>query len=360
MKQWLSLAVAALLLTACGSTNVGDAPGFRNGKATHPLVKLGNPYEVNGTTYYPEYDPEYSEVGMASWYGPGFHGGQTANGERFNTNEMTAAHRTLPLPSIVKVTNLKNDKSVIVRVNDRGPFAHGRILDVSKTAANKLDMIRSGVAKVRVEYMPEASRRYIALLESGRNPSNINVERDVLMADNSFAEASRNYQTASQQKESSWFDRINPISSAHAAEPVARNEVIPVETKTTKELPPLDEELPAKLPPATVTPQPTSGRTPFDLLNQQKKIEAPQKPATPAAIVSGYAVQLGVFGNESNALNLKRKLASVGDASVTPVESNGRMLYRVRMGPYNDEVAAREIRDRVRTLGVTDAKIIQP
>lgn len=118
--------------------------------------KIGKPYKVGGKWYTPSHDNDYNEVGMASWYGPGFHGKSTANGERFDQNALTAAHTTLPLPSFVRVTNLDNKKSVVVRVNDRGPFSRNRIIDLSKGAAKKLDFIRHGHTKVRVEYLGPA------------------------------------------------------------------------------------------------------------------------------------------------------------------------------------------------------------
>jgi rare lipoprotein A (peptidoglycan hydrolase) len=122
--------------------------------------KLGKPYQIAGTTYNPRHEPSYSQVGMASWYGPNV-GEFTANGERFDPYMITAAHPTLPLPSIVKVTNLNNGKEIIVRVNDRGPFSGKRIIDVSKGAAIELGMIRSGVARVKVELQQEATLQYL-------------------------------------------------------------------------------------------------------------------------------------------------------------------------------------------------------
>lgn len=101
--------------------------------------------------YAPGAVPDYSRVGVASWYGPGFHGRKTASGARFNQNALTAAHRKLPFGTKVRVTNLKNDRSVVVVINDRGPFAGGRIIDLSKAAAKRLGIIKQGTAKVRVE-----------------------------------------------------------------------------------------------------------------------------------------------------------------------------------------------------------------
>lgn len=114
---------------------------------------VGDAYRVKGKTYRPKEDPNYSKVGLASWYGSAFHGRKTANGEIYDMGELTAAHPTLPLPSYVRVTNLANDRSVVVRVNDRGPFKKGRIIDVSATVAEMLDFKRAGTAKVKVEYV---------------------------------------------------------------------------------------------------------------------------------------------------------------------------------------------------------------
>jgi rare lipoprotein A len=117
---------------------------------------VGKPYRVRGKWYKPRENPQYAATGMASWYGPNFHGRLTANGEIYNQYSLSAAHPTLPLPSYVRVTNLENGRSVMVRVNDRGPFAHGRIIDMSARAAKLLDFAGKGVAKVRVEYAGKA------------------------------------------------------------------------------------------------------------------------------------------------------------------------------------------------------------
>ena len=116
----------------------------------------GPPYQIAGRWYVPAHEPNYNEVGIASWYGPTFHGKLSASGEVFDQNALTAAHPTLPLPSLVRVTNLENNRAVIVRVNDRGPFADDRIIDLSKAAGAALDMHDKGTAKVRVEYVGAA------------------------------------------------------------------------------------------------------------------------------------------------------------------------------------------------------------
>jgi rare lipoprotein A len=141
---------AALSLAACGGGGPSLAP-VSSGGGTY---KVGKPYKVNGVWYRPAENPYYDETGISSWYGQNFHGRRTANGEKFDMNEMTAAHPTLPLPSYVLVTNLDNGRQAVLKVNDRGPFAKSRILDVSRRAAQVLGYEKSGTAHVRVQAYP--------------------------------------------------------------------------------------------------------------------------------------------------------------------------------------------------------------
>ncbi|HEY1735998.1 MAG TPA: septal ring lytic transglycosylase RlpA family protein [Methylovirgula sp.] len=121
------------------------------------FYKVGQPYVVDGKTYYPSNANRYSGVGYASWYGDAFHGRRTANGEIYSRNSISAAHPTMPLPSYARVTNLRNHYSIIVRVNDRGPFARDRVMDVSQRVAELLDFRRSGTTKVKIDYVGQAS-----------------------------------------------------------------------------------------------------------------------------------------------------------------------------------------------------------
>lgn len=135
--------------------------------------RVGKPYVVAGRTYVPEEDPNYRAEGLASWYGDAFHGRLTANGEVFDMTSLTAAHPTLPLPSYARVTNMANGKSVIVRVNDRGPYHGNRLIDVSNTAAKLLEFRENGIGRVRVEYVGRAplegsdDRQLMATLRTG-------------------------------------------------------------------------------------------------------------------------------------------------------------------------------------------------
>ncbi|WP_396593319.1 septal ring lytic transglycosylase RlpA family protein [Brevundimonas sp. R86498] len=159
--------VAALisLLAACAS--VGGAGGPNRGRApAAPVVTDPAPivsgtmrrYQIRGRWYQPAEQPDYDVVGLASWYGDQFHGRPTATGERFDMHALTAAHKTLPLPGLVEVTNLANGRTVILRVNDRGPFVEDRIIDLSRGAADALDLRTRGVGEVRVRYLGRAPR----------------------------------------------------------------------------------------------------------------------------------------------------------------------------------------------------------
>jgi rare lipoprotein A len=160
----LLLAGAGLALSGCG---IVSAPFGGHQAVPHPTYKIGAPYMVKGVTYYPRVDYAYDQEGLASWYGGAFQGQYTANGEVFDMNELTAAHTTLPLPSIVEVVNLQNNRALRIRVNDRGPFARGRIIDLSRRAAQLLGFERTGAAMVRVRVLREPSLIAAAAAERG-------------------------------------------------------------------------------------------------------------------------------------------------------------------------------------------------
>jgi len=156
--------VATTTMSACASIGGADAPG--RGAVRRPVVTDPAPivsgtmrrYQVRGRWYQPAEQPDYVEVGMASWYGDAFNGRPTATGEIFDMHALTAAHKTLPLPGLVEVTNLANGRTVVLRVNDRGPFVDGRVIDLSRGAADALGMLSQGVGEVRVRYLGPAPR----------------------------------------------------------------------------------------------------------------------------------------------------------------------------------------------------------
>ena len=165
IRRAVLLAAIGLVLSACGIVPIPFVG--QNHLTPHPTYKIGAPYTVKGITYYPHIDYAYDETGMASWYGEAFQGQYTANGEVFDLNEITAAHTTLPLPSIVEVVNLQNNRALRIRVNDRGPFARGRIIDLSRRAAQLLGFESAGTAMVRVRVLKDESLRAAALAQRG-------------------------------------------------------------------------------------------------------------------------------------------------------------------------------------------------
>lgn len=188
------VAALGLTLAACGSQvsrvdpALGVAPSERVAAEDEAIAKgggrahIGRPYTIAGRTYVPRHDPDYTAEGLASWYGARFHGRRTANGEVFDRWALTAAHTTMPLPSYARVTNLDNNHSVIVRVNDRGPFHGSRIIDVSRATAEALDFKQAGTARVRVDYVGPAStegsddRILMATLRTDGRPAEMPIE----------------------------------------------------------------------------------------------------------------------------------------------------------------------------------------
>ncbi|WP_231712487.1 septal ring lytic transglycosylase RlpA family protein [Vineibacter terrae] len=294
------------MLGGCG-TRAGSPDTSRGS------YKVGNPYTIAGRTYYPAENWSYAETGQASWYGPGFHGNSTANGEPYNQNLPSAAHRTLPMPSIVRVTNLDNGRVAVVRINDRGPFARERIIDLSKAAAEQLDMTRAGTAAVRVELMERESR----------------VVKDVAMGGGSAAE-----QLAAIQRPSS---QPAPVMVAAAPPPPPPAPV-------------------AEVPP----PPPPSSPAAF--------VQASAPPAVAPAVVpavatvppaGGYFVQAGAFASLDNAERLRTTLARFGDTSIgQTVSTGGVTVYRVRIGPYASPDEAYNVQGSLQRAGHSDCRVV--
>ena len=198
------VALACLFLANCASSDqFARQVDPRYGVASSPRVieegqtvpkgggtyRVGKPYQVAGRMYVPEHDPAYRAEGMASWYGSDFHGRLTANGEVYDKDALSAAHPTLPMPSYARVTNLANGRSIVVRINDRGPYAKDRVIDLSSKTAELLGYRGHGVARVRVEYVGPAplegsdDRRLMATLRSDGQPAP--APSAVLLASNS-------------------------------------------------------------------------------------------------------------------------------------------------------------------------------
>lgn len=303
-----ALALAALL-PACAEMKLG-ATGVksvqRSGEsASRGLYKVGEPYQINGVWYYPSENYQYNETGIASFYGGersgiDFHGRRTANGEVYDMHALTAAHQTLPMPSLVRVTNLDNGRQMVLRVNDRGPFAQGRILDVSRRSAQLLGFEQAGTARVRVEILADESRQLKAELTGRTPPSNETV--------------------AAVPRAGVSSDALPPPAGARVAAP-------------SVPLPPPSQTLPG----AASAPPP-----PAPIVNAGAAMAAlppeAQARATPSLTQTSVRpttlwVQAGAFTTYENAARLGARLQRYGQTQISQVQSGTQQFYRVRVGP---------------------------
>lgn len=295
------LALAATVLTGCsGTEGTGDgAVGQRSGRGTY---KIGEPYQINGVWYTPREDFYYDETGIASWYGPGFHARRTANGETFDQDTLTAAHPTLQMPTLVRVTNLENGRSAVLRVNDRGPFVNGRILDVSRRSAELLGFRQQGTARVRVQVLTDESLQ--------------------------LAEAS---------------GRSGPVGPQFAA-------AAPPVTVTQASLVSAAPRAPAVEPVVLPAPQPVAA-------SAVVAAAAPvviQQPVQP----TGIFVQAGAFSVYDNASRLRTRLSAIAPTEISTTSVNGVDLYRVRLGPLPSVDAADRVLAEIIRAGHTGARIV--
>jgi rare lipoprotein A len=266
-----------------------------------PRARNGNPpfYDVFGKRYYVlSSGVGYWERGVASWYGPGFHKIRTSMGEPYDMYAMTAAHKTLPLPAYVRVTNLQNGRSIVVRVNDRGPFVGNRIIDLSYTAAVKLDMLRNGTAFVEVR-----------TIDTSAPPAVLSV---ALPPSSAAPQALRAQQPAA---------AAPPASIA----------------------PPVSAPLAIEAVPAAAT----------------TNAPAPAVPPAPAAAVSALFVQAGAFSDPANAEHLAQRLRGGGYGTVFVRDDQiaGRRMYRVRIGPVPDVAEFDRVVAALERAGINDAHL---
>jgi rare lipoprotein A len=297
------------------------------------------PYQVNGRWYYPEDQPDYDQVGMASWYGDAFNGKPTADGEIFDMYGFTAAHKTLPLPCLVEVTNLDNGKSMQLRVNDRGPFVGDRLIDLSKGAADQLGVLRPGLARVRVRYV---------------GPAPGLPGRDVPLQ---YAQATPPARTPKPR-------------SAPPRQVPASTEPLPMLDEA--DLRPLHEAEPSDVAEAPLSPQPiiVASLPPPVPVTDPVVSAPPTVVAAPSVIASapipdapqsgGYAIQAASFSSRANAEKAASQLASVGRIEIASTQRDGMTFYRVYVRSLKDEAEAGDALQRVAANGYGDAKIVAP
>ena len=313
-KSLLLLLMTAVMLHGCSTAelaiNLLKKPAQKKAREAAkdviaaPVFKVGDPYNIAGVWYYPERDLTYDETGIGSWYGDEFAGRLTANGEIFDPAKVTAAHKTLPMPSVVRVTNLDNGKSLVVRVNDRGPFVSGRIIDLSREAARLIGYKKAGIARVRVQVLAEQSLRLETLARKG-----------------DFSDIDGSGQT------------VMPVVS-----PAAKPSV----------------NLTAKSNTAASKFATTKSQSALDLLSQSRVGEV----ISVAPVETQIWVQVGAFYAETSANAVLKKVSVIGAGEVSSVNRQGKTFYRVRLGPTADVVAADNLLDKVINIGFGGARIV--
>jgi rare lipoprotein A len=320
---WGGLMLAAASLAGCAETTLvtNGSKLATEDRNNVPPYKLGRPYQIDGAWYYPKIDYDYNETGIASWYGPDFHGKSTANGEIFDQNGLTAAHKTLPMPTIVRVTNLENGRSIEVRINDRGPFKNDRVIDLTRRGAQLLGFEGQGTARVRVQVMKEDS---------------------ILLA-----------------------NKVGGAQLAYAGqpEPLAggpKPQAAPAGTVVTQTLAP-GQTAPT---PSAPTPQPTQSTSVVGLPKPSAVQAAATIPSLNGKVSyipvkpTNIFIQAGAFLQQSNALKLTQKLASLGQTRVTQVRVGTQTFYRVRLGPIQRVEDADSVLQKVIGTGQPDARIV--
>ncbi len=316
------MAGAMLVLAGCGSVDgkrqggptASPTPASSVAGVADVPVKVGDPYSVGGITYTPADIPDYDDVGYASWYGEELAGQPTANGETFDPAGISAAHKTLPLPSYAEVTALDTGRTILVRVNDRGPMVGDRLIDLSRGAAEQLGLTDS-VAAVRVRRTnPPAAER--AQLRSGKPvPERIATPESLLAILRSKAKALPVPKTA--------VAAATPVAAQPAA-PIASGKAKPGDDRFVVEGPGTAKPVPKPAPAATAT-----------------------KPAAPVA--GKYAIQVGAFSSETR--------ANAAAKSVGGHVTKAGTLWRVRVGPFASDAEARGALGKVKAKGFRDAVV---
>ena len=349
--RFLVIASLAVFVSACaessfiahtakrGPTSGESAYGTPGGNPVAGWTgnyRVGKPYQIKGQWYYPAEDFGYDQIGLASWYGTGFHGKPTASGEIFNENALTAAHPTLPMPTIVNVVNLENGRSLKLRINDRGPFKKGRIIDVSRRAAEILGFKGKGITRVRVTVLAEES------MELKRRSGTSSASSRSSPSTSPPSTPTRQTQTAASPVLYS-----SPVVS-HQPETVGvapyGASVSAGETLAGHSAPHTYGGAPG-LPPAG-TPY---GRPP-----------AYQPIGQPNAALSSEPlfVQAGAFANLDNAKRFSSRIAAYGPVQVLGSNGYVESIYRVRLGPFSSAHSAADVRGQLVDAGVYDAHLV--
>jgi len=316
------LAATGLTLAACASAPpVGPVAGAEGQPSPrYNGHKVGKPYQVKGVWYYPKDQPNYDEIGIASWYGYQFHNKYTADGEVFDMTLPSAAHKTLPLPSLVEVTNLANGKKLVVRVNDRGPFVDGRIIDLSKEAAAELGFVTAGVTKVRVRYIGQAA-----------DPPGYNPRQEIASARKAAPKpAAKSVELARAGQPS------KPIPYSHLAKAAP--------------LPPAPAPYAAGAPIAPPSPRLS--------LPEVDNLLADNAKAAARPLRATYDLQAGAFATEDAARHFASSLTGGGLPEVQTVHEGSGLSYRVVVHGLASQAEAAAAKSEAMALGAPTIAIV--
>ncbi len=319
---------------------------------------LGRPYQVGGTWYTPREEPGYNRTGRASWYGELFHGRRTANGEIYDMERLSAASPTLPLPVYAQVTNLANGRTIVVRVNDRGPYANDRIMDLSRRSAEVLGFRGNGTAPVRVKYLGRApmngddryeqrflaSQSWMQVAAKGKSRKGAAPAADVASLP---PENPENLQTP--------WKMAAPAQSASAPAPAPAQQETAASYGWTMVSPPKEADAAPLDAPLYWQASPRAAERPQVVATGS--LAQAGKPAK-AAASGGLLVQAGSFKSRENADKARAKLASIAPVDVAEIEAGGNVYFRVRVGPFADQTGAESALAKVTQAGYQGAKII--
>jgi rare lipoprotein A len=351
-------------LSGCGSapspslSDSGHHSRFRVGRPNYTVA----PYQVNGVWYYPRVDYSYDQTGTASWYGPGFHGRFTSDGEVYDMNELTAAHKTLPLPSVVTVTNLQNGRELRLRVNDRGPFVGDRLIDVSRRAAQLLGFEGSGTAPVRVRILRDESIQVAqAAMHGGYGSVGIAGSAPAVQTQMAALPPPRRAPAPSRL---AYAAPAQPAVSAPppvAAPPPSAPEPAVAAAPAPEPARPEPVRMAALTPPPAIEPPPRAAAAPrhsWPSLISQAHAETLHLAPPPSHSGGRIYIQAGAFAVPENAQRVRARIATLGSAEIVSTTVSGAPMYRVRLGPIGSEMEARRVLNRVMESGYPTARIV--
>lgn len=366
------LSFCLLLVASCAGT--GEKRFSRDNDFGY--YKVGRPYKIKGKTYYPGIQENYDKTGIASWYGSDFHGKKTANGDIYDMDMMTAAHKTLPLPSLVQVTNLENNRKAVLLVNDRGPFAEGRIIDVSRRAAGELGFQKKGLARVRVQYLKSKTDDFLARMSGGKPRKEMRplrlasfygseaglhdtgTEVSEYTSSSSSSYASSRYGSVDANAPWNRPNRANPARrGVHRASPdaAARKNNLPLSAETVAHYPApvirydVDADSRIIASPANAAAAGYAAPAP---------VYADDGRYNPPARTGDYFVQAATYSVPANAAKAEHHLSRLGEVRVKRVTDRGTVKRKVFVGPAYTESEAQGLLRDVIAHGYDTAKIV--